>query len=89
MCVYHLLVLVFILFSQVWYHMEQHIRIIVCFYRQKNHYKIHALVVTGVKNGWLCGLLVNICLYGFGVAFVITTAINLRCVNDLSYRFLS
>lgn len=41
----------------------------------------------GVKNGWLCGLLVNICLYGFGVAFVITTAINLRAIqNSICYH---
>lgn len=38
-------------------------------------------MVTGVGNGRLCGLLVNICIYGFGIAFVITTAISLRFVQ--------
>ncbi|RDY12842.1 putative amino acid permease 7 [Mucuna pruriens] len=35
----------------------------------------------GIKNGWLSGLLVNISLYGFGIAFVITTAISLRTIQ--------
>jgi len=44
---------------------------------------------AGISNGRLSGLLVNISLYGFAIAFVITTAISLRCVDDLSYWFLS
>lgn len=36
----------------------------------------------GTGNGRLCGLLVNICLYGFGIAFVITTSISLRSIQD-------
>lgn len=41
------------------------------------------MLVTGISNGRLSGLLVSISLYGFAIAFVITTAISLRCV-DLS-----
>ncbi|XP_045827787.1 probable amino acid permease 7 [Trifolium pratense] len=36
----------------------------------------------GVGNGRLCGLLVNICIYGFGIAFVITTSISLRAIQN-------
>ncbi|XP_027329975.1 probable amino acid permease 7 [Abrus precatorius] len=36
----------------------------------------------GVGNGRLSGLLVNISLYGFGIAFVITTAISLRAIQN-------
>ncbi|XP_061337615.1 probable amino acid permease 7 [Gastrolobium bilobum] len=35
----------------------------------------------GVRNGRLCGLLVNISLYGFGIAFIITTAISLSSIQ--------
>ncbi|AET00870.1 putative amino acid transporter, transmembrane domain-containing protein [Medicago truncatula] len=35
----------------------------------------------GTGNGRLCGFLVNICIYGFGIAFVITTAISLRAIQ--------
>ncbi|KAL1307252.1 hypothetical protein HN51_049226 [Arachis hypogaea] len=34
----------------------------------------------GLKNGRLCGLLVNISLYGFGIAYVITSAISIRTI---------
>ncbi|QCE01881.1 probable amino acid permease 7 [Vigna unguiculata] len=35
----------------------------------------------GISNGRLSGLLVNISLYGFAIAFVITTAISLRTIQ--------
>ncbi|MED6215950.1 hypothetical protein PIB30_118399 [Stylosanthes scabra] len=34
----------------------------------------------GLKNGRLSGLLVNISLYGFGIAYVITSAISIRTI---------
>ncbi|KAK7320292.1 hypothetical protein VNO77_29628 [Canavalia gladiata] len=41
----------------------------------------------GVGNGRLSGLLVNMSLYGFGIAFVITTAISLRSIqNSFCYQ---
>lgn len=40
------------------------------------------MLVTGISNGRLSGLLVSISLYGFAIAFVITTAISLRCVDS-------
>ncbi|XP_058742801.1 probable amino acid permease 7 [Vicia villosa] len=36
----------------------------------------------GVGNGRLCGILVNICIYGFGIAFVITSSISLRAIQN-------
>ncbi|QHO56506.1 probable amino acid permease 7 [Arachis hypogaea] len=40
----------------------------------------HPLKRTGLKNGQLCCLLVNISLYGFGIAYVITSAISIRTI---------
>ncbi|OIW04274.1 hypothetical protein TanjilG_00834 [Lupinus angustifolius] len=34
----------------------------------------------GVRNGRLCGVLVSISLYGFGIAFIITSAISIRAI---------
>lgn len=39
-------------------------------------------LVTGPKNGRLCGFFANLSLYGFGVAYVVTSAISIRCVVD-------
>ena len=41
-------------------------------------------VFAGAKQGRLCGFLVQLSLYGFGVAYVITSAISIRCVIGCS-----
>ncbi|OIV92028.1 hypothetical protein TanjilG_19496 [Lupinus angustifolius] len=41
----------------------------------------------GEGNRQLCGVFVNICLYGFGIAYIITAAISMSSIqNTTSYR---
>ncbi|KAK7277009.1 hypothetical protein RIF29_18158 [Crotalaria pallida] len=36
----------------------------------------------GIRNGRLCGLLVSLCLYGFGIAFIITSALSIKAIQN-------
>ena len=36
------------------------------------------LCIAGKKNAWICGVLIQMNLYGTGVAYTITTALCLR-----------
>lgn len=50
--------------------------------RRSSSYLDAVNIHKGEKNGRLCGVFVNISLYGFGIAYIITASISIRAIQD-------